>query len=352
MVTRFFRNALPTLLLLCASAASSDAIAESTALKVGVLKFGTVNWQLDSLKFNAFDSAQSLDLEVVALASKNATSVALQAGNADMIVSDWIWVNRQRAGGEDFVFVPYSNALGALVLGPDSAVTDVTGLKNKKIGIAGGPVDKNWLLLRAWTRKFHGFDIADSAEAIFAAPPLLNEQLRTGRLDAVLTFWPYAARLEAGGATRLFDVSDLVKDLGVTQPTALIGYVFRERLLNERPGAVEAFFGAVSATNVLLEKSDSEWKRLRPAMRAKSDAEFEALKSGFRQGMAMPFAGAEEGGEDQDRDRKDAELLFGILATVGGEKLVGRNVTFDPNTFWTPETSKPDSMTPDTPEAK
>ena len=171
-------------------------------LKVGVLKFGTVNWQLDSLKTNGFDTAENLELEVVALASKNATSVALQAGDADMIVSDWIWVNRQRAAGDDFVFVPYSNALGALVLGPGNKARDVTGLKGRKIGIAGGPVDKNWLLLRAWTRKHHGFDLADSAEAVFAAPPLLNEQLRTGRLDAVLTFWPFAARLEAGGATR------------------------------------------------------------------------------------------------------------------------------------------------------
>ena len=305
----------------------SAGAAEPLKLKVGVLKFGTVNWQLDSLKSNGFDMAENLELEVVALASKNATSVALQAGDADMIVSDWIWVNRQRAAGEDFVFVPYSNALGALVLGPGSAVKDVAGLKGGKIGIAGGPVDKNWLLLQAWTRKQHGFDIADSAEAVFAAPPLLNEQLRTGRLDAVLTFWPYAARLEAGGATRLFDVGDLVTDLGVTQPTALVGYVFREKLLQERPGAAEAFFRAVEATNALLQKSDGEWQRLRPAMRAKSDAEFDALKSGFQNGAASPFQGGQH---------KDAATLFDILAATGGAKLVGRDVTFDPDTFWAP----------------
>lgn len=306
----------------------SAASAEPMKLKVGVLKFGTVNWQLDSLKANGFDTAENLELEVVALASKNATSVALQAGDADMIVSDWIWVNRQRAAGEDFVFVPYSNALGALVLGPENKARDVTGLKGGKIGIAGGPVDKNWLLLRAWTRKHHGFDLADSTEAVFAAPPLLNEQLRTGRLDAVLTFWPFAARLEAGGATRLFDVGDLVRDLGVAEPTALVGYVFREKLLQDRPGTAEAFFRAVEATNALLQKSDSEWERLRPAMRARNEAEFAALKFGFRKGAASPFQGGQQA---------DATLLFDILAESGGEKLVGRGVTFDPDTFWTPE---------------
>ncbi len=311
---------------------SSGVAAEAMKLKVGVLKFGTVNWQLDSLKAKGFDAAENLELEVVALASKNATSVALQAGDADMIVSDWIWVNRQRAAGEDFVFVPYSTALGALVLSPNNRAQDVTGLKGSKIGIAGGPVDKNWLLLRAWTRKNHGFDIADSTEAIFAAPPLLNEQLRTGRLDAVLTFWPFAARLEAGGATRLLDVGDLVRDLGITEPAALVGYVFRERLLQERPGAAEAFFRAIEATNALLEKSDSEWQRLRPAMRAKSDAEFVALRDGFRGGAASPFDSGQQ---------SDAALLFEILAESGGEKLVGRGVTFDPKTFWAPEGQEP-----------
>lgn len=313
---------------------NSRAAAETLLLKIGVLKFGTVNWQLDSLKFNGFDSAVNLDLEVLALASKNGTSVALQAGDVDMIVSDWIWANRQRAAGEDFVFVPYSHRLGALVVAKGSAVADIADLQGGKIGIAGGPVDKNWLVLRAWSEKRHGFDIGESAEAVFAAPPLLNEQLRSGRIDAVLTFWPYAARLEAAGAIRLHDVESLLADLGISNPGALVGYVFRERLLRERPGAVEAFFSAVEATNVLLEKSDSEWQRLRPAMRARTEASFEALKEGFRSGAASPFTAG---------DLKDAAALFEILSASGGEKLVGRGVTFDPTTFWAPvapETSK------------
>ena len=58
----------------------------------------------------------ALTLEILRLASKTATSVALQAGAADIIVSDWVWAMRQRAAGEDFVFVPYSTALGAVML--------------------------------------------------------------------------------------------------------------------------------------------------------------------------------------------------------------------------------------------
>jgi NitT/TauT family transport system substrate-binding protein len=70
-------------------------------LKVGVLAFGTVNWELDVLKHNKLDIKNGFELEVVKLASKNATSIALQSGSVDIIVTDWVWVNTQRANGGD-----------------------------------------------------------------------------------------------------------------------------------------------------------------------------------------------------------------------------------------------------------
>ncbi len=46
-------------------------------------------------------------------------------------MSDWIWVMRQRAAGADFVFVPYSTALGALVGAADSDIDSVKDLAGK-----------------------------------------------------------------------------------------------------------------------------------------------------------------------------------------------------------------------------
>ena len=34
----------------------------------------------------------------------------------------------------------------------DSPAQTLADLDGKKIGIAGGPVDKSWLILRAWSR--------------------------------------------------------------------------------------------------------------------------------------------------------------------------------------------------------
>ena len=68
-------------------------------LRVGVLKFGTVNWELNVIQHHGYARQEGVELEIVKLASKNATAVALQSGSVDMIVTDWVWVSRQRAEG-------------------------------------------------------------------------------------------------------------------------------------------------------------------------------------------------------------------------------------------------------------
>ena len=65
-------------------------------VRVGVLKFGTVNWEIDVIKHHQLDKKYKFNLEVTPLASKNASAVALQSNAVDIILTDWLWVNRQR----------------------------------------------------------------------------------------------------------------------------------------------------------------------------------------------------------------------------------------------------------------
>ena len=60
---------------------------------------------------------------------------------------------RQRSEGRLFSFVPHSMAAGGLIAPKDSNIVDDIDLKNKKIGIAGGQVDKGWLIFRAFYKK-------------------------------------------------------------------------------------------------------------------------------------------------------------------------------------------------------
>ena len=173
----------------------SSLAAEKQKLRIGSLQYGSVNWELKLIKELKLDKDNNFDLEIIELASKNAAAVALQGGAVDVIVTDWFWVSRQRNEGRNFSFVPHSMAAGGLIVHNDSGIKGLEDLKGKKIGIAGGQVDKSWLILRTYYKKKYNEDLKKSSRQIFGAPPLLNKKIKQKSFDAILTYWPYQAKL-------------------------------------------------------------------------------------------------------------------------------------------------------------
>src|SRR4028118_878436 len=90
------RRAVRVLIAMAGLACSAGTAAADGVVRIGVLKFGTVNWEVDAIRHNGFDRANGFELQVVELASNDATRVAIQAGAVDVIVSDWLFVARQR----------------------------------------------------------------------------------------------------------------------------------------------------------------------------------------------------------------------------------------------------------------
>ena len=301
------------------------ATASDHRVRVGVLKFGTVNWELDAIMAHRFAEREGIDLQVVELGSKRATSVALQGGAADVIVTDWIWVSRQRAEGRDYAFVPYSLAVGGLMVRPDARLGELADLRGRKVGIAGGPVDKSWLLLQAYAKRA-GLDLSGSVEPTFGAPPLLNELIKRGELPAVLNFWHYNARLEALGMQELVTVGEILPALGIKRPIPLLGWVFDRAWADGHREALHGFLRASYAAKHLLLESDEEWTRLAPRMKVSDPATAAALRDAWRAGVPRSF-GAE--------DREAAARTFAILAHEGGAELVGSSNALTPGTFWT-----------------
>ena len=297
-------------------------------LKIATLRFGTVNWLLDTLVAEGFDVREGVAIQRTDLASTQALTVALQANDVDLAVSDWPWAMRRRIDGENFMFAPYSSALGALMVRKESRIATFADLKGKKLGVAGGPLDKSWLLLRARAHDEVGGDIATMLEPVFGAPPLLSEQLRLGRIDAVLTYWNFAARLDAEGFVRMTDVTRVMADLGVTPPPPLVGFVWRETLTKTSSAQLSGFFRAVDAANATLKTSDAAWERLRPTMQVTSDAEFGRLRDYFRAGVPTPWGRAELAA---------AQKLYALFADLGGAEFVGPHPRFDPDLFWSPK---------------
>lgn len=309
--------------LACVSAQAAEAT--PATLRVGVLQFGTVNWELDVMQANKLAHKRGLNLKVVPLASGDASTVALQGGAVDVIVSDWIWVTRQRAEGLNYSFAPYSNAVGSVMVKADSGIRTVADLRGHSIGISGGPSDKTWLLLRAYASKKFGMDLHSAARPVYAAPPLLNELALSGQVDAALNVWHFDARLEANGMRPLIKLPEILAGLGVDRPMPLIGWVFREDWANQNRDALERFLSASQEAKSIMAKSDAEWERLKPLMRAEDNATFLSLKNGYRNGIASC---------DYADSQATVASVFKVLAEIGGEKLVGKSKALSEGTFW------------------
>jgi NitT/TauT family transport system substrate-binding protein len=289
------------------------AAAETAVLRIAAQESGTVNWELDTIAHYGLDAANGFTMEVTPVAGNPAGQVAFQGGAADVIVSDWIWVARQRAAGDDFVMLPYSKAVGGVMVLADSPAGSLADLAGGRIGIAGGPVDKSWLILRAYAQKEYGLDLARQTEQVYGAPPLIFKAALDGEVDGAVNYWHFMAKMQAAGMRELISVSDAAEALGLDPETPLLGYVFKGEAVAADPGLAQSFAAASRAAKDLLATDDAAWDRLRPIMNVKTDGEFEALKAGYRAGIPSP----------DPVDMESARALFALMVELGGRDLVG-----------------------------
>lgn len=311
---------------LAASAMMPRFAFAAAPVRVTSVKFGSLSWVIDTIRTEGIDKKHDLDLKVVDVANNPAAPVALLSGAADVIVSDWTWALRQRARGDDLKFFPYSSALGSVMVAKDSPIKSLADLEGKKIGVAGTGIDKSWILLRAYSRKKLGKDIAEFAEPVFGAAPLVSEEFKNKRLDAVLNFWTYAARLKAGGAEELLAMSDVIKGLDVSPTPALVGFIWSQKEVRAKGIPVDALLAAVGDADVVLASSDAAWERLRPLIKPSSDAELVAIRDYYRSGITRSW-GAE--------DTAAAKKLTNLLIEIGDTELVGDGTHFDQDLFHT-----------------
>ena len=300
---------------------------EAETIKVGSLQYGSVNWELKLIKELELDKKYNFNLEIVELASKNAAAVALQGGSVDLIVTDWFWVSRQRSEGRLFSFVPHSMAAGGLIAPKDSNIINDIDLKNKKIGIAGGQVDKGWLIFRAFYKKKYGEDLIKLSKPIFGAPPLLNKKIKQKSFDAILTYWPYQAKLLTDESfKKIIDIKDILMELGIPDGMPVIGWVFKEKWGEKSTEIFKNFLKASDEAKKLMLESDDVWNDVRPFMNANNDKLFVNLRDIYREGIPK--------GEFSKSQLEGSKKLYSILSKIGGKELVGKATELSPGTFW------------------
>lgn len=286
---------------------------ELPVIRAATLESGTLNWELQTIIDNGLDEANGFQLELLRLADNGATRVAVEGDEAEVAVADWIWVAQQRADGKDYVAFPYSTAVGGIVVAADSPAQSLEDLKGGSIGIAGGPLDKSWLILRAYAQQEHGFDLAAETEQVFGAPPLIFKTALEGETDAAINFWHFLAKMEAAGMRELMSVTAAAEALGLDPNTPLLTYYMKGEFAEANPELVQGLYRASrQAKEMLME--DAAWEGIRPMMNAETEEEFVELREGFRAGIPA------EGPVDPEA----ANRMLQVMGELGGEELVGQ----------------------------
>src|SRR6516225_1699846 len=311
--------------LLAALAALQIAAASAAdTIRISAQKTGTFAWELAIIRAHGLDKEANLALEVRELASPEAGKIALRSGDADIMISDWLWVSRERSLGAKLAFYPYSSALGAVMVPNASPIKTFADLKGRKLAVAGGPIDKSWLLLRALALQ-SGIDLRTVATVVYGAPPLLSQKALQGETDATLTFWNFCADLEAAGLKRAISMDDVLHRLGATGPVAMLGYVFDGAWAARNRAALDRFLDASRQAKEILASTPAEWQRLAPRIGVADPAALALYRTGYSEGIPRRPVAEEE---------TDARGLYHILADIGGTELVGPARELEPGSLY------------------
>ena len=302
------------------------AFADDT-IRIVAQKTGTFAWELNVARTHGLDKQARLTIDTLELASPEAGKVALRGGSADVVVSDWTWVSRERALGARLTFYPYSTALGAIMVSAKSSIHNLTDLRGKTLAVAGGPIDKSWLLLRAALMQDR-LNLQSEAKIVYGAPTLLAEKTATGEFEATLNYWNICVGLEVRGLRRLAEITDLLPKLGIEGRPAMLGYVFDEQWAAQHRDALTRFLDVSRKAKEILATSDAEWERIAPLVGTTDPATLRLYRERYREGIPRRAVA---------QDEADARALYGILAELGGSTLVGPAKELAPGTFYQPQ---------------
>jgi len=310
-----------SILLFTSSAWSNDL----PTVRLGALAYGTVNWELDTIKNNKLDEKHGFKLEVVPMGGGSASDIAFLGGEIDVMVSDVIWAAAQRAEGRDLKFIPYSTAVGGIMVKADSGINSLKDLADKRIGIAGGPLDKSWLILQAYAKQEGVIDLKSDTKQEFGAPPIMFKAAMTGDIDGVINFWHFQAKAKAAGLKEIISVQDAAKSLGLDPSVPLLGYIVNGQMDDKLS---QGLLAASQDAKAMLGSDDAAFEAIRKRMKPKNEAQFEALKAGFRAGIPSSTTVDEEA----------VDKTLQMMAKLGGPDLVGKATTLPKGMFITPAT--------------
>ena len=171
------------------------------------------------MKEKGIDVKHGFNVDILDTSQIGDALVALRSGDADIGSSGIFDFLRQQQAGLDATAFNFAYNFGNPILVPsDSPYETLDDLRGLKIGVLD-PNEVGALTFRAVSNKLFGFDLAEEAELVGAAPFLLLEFLDSGDFDATFTFGSFAfPRVKDGSLREIMTTPGALAELGIEVP--------------------------------------------------------------------------------------------------------------------------------------
>ena len=293
-------------------------------LRFAVISSGSQTEVPFAIRHASLDKKYGINVEIIDFAAPGQQYTLFRSGAADIATGNFVDLLRQRKGGNAIQaihgFQAYSNML---VAKPNSPIKDFADLKGKRIGNFGTTF-LDWLLVRAAGKKAYNVDLQTDANLVQGAPPLLNQFLARGEVDAALQFSSLTLAPIARGEQRvLIDLPALMKAAGFRSDLFYVQWMITEKWAKANPQAMTRLSGMLSEAYALLKRDDGLWPALAQRINISDPAIIAAYRD-LERGVDNPPYSAE-------LIKPTQELLDAIVA-IAGEQAVGVT-TVDPAAF-------------------
>ena len=201
-------------------------------LRVGIMP------DADSLPFMyardyGFFQREGVAVELIVFSNPQERDAAIQAGRLDGAISDLLAASFLAAGGYDFKVTSYTDGRYGIVVSAQSGITDLTGLRGKRIGLS-----VNTIIQYTVDAQLAAAGVAMSEYEAVAVPrmPLRLEMVLGGQIEAASLPEPLLTAAVSGGG-RLLSTTDAGGiDAGIM--------LFSKKILDSRINDVKSFYRA------------------------------------------------------------------------------------------------------------
>jgi NitT/TauT family transport system substrate-binding protein len=273
------------------------------------------------------DRKYGMNIEVIDYVAPGQQYTMFRSGAADIAAGNFVDLLRQRKGGNAIqaihAFQGYSNQI---VVKPGSPIKAFADLKGRKVGTFGTTF-LDWLVVRTAGKKAFNLDLQTDAILVQGAPPLLNQFLARGEVEAALQFSSLALAPVARNEQRVvIDEPALMKAAGFSSDIFYLQWMLTEKWAKVNPEAVRKVPAMLDDAYAVLKSDDRLWPALAQRLNITDPALVAAYREYARRIDNPPYGTA--------LIKPTQEVLDAIIA-IAGEQAVGFT-TIDPAAFLFP----------------